>query len=1144
MPDFVHLHVHTEYSLLDGACRIGQLIKTVKEMGQTAVAMTDHGVMYGTIDFYKEAKKEGIKPIIGCEVYVASRTRFDKEHQYDSENYHLVLLCENNIGYRNLIKMVSLGWTQGFYNKPRVDIDLLRQHSEGLIALSACLAGELPRLITAGKYDEAKARALEYRDIFGEGNYYIELQDHGIPEQLAVNDALIRISRETGIGLVVTNDCHYISRDDAKMHEILLCIQTKDVVTNENAFRFPTEEFYVKTADEMAALVPNNPEALENTVAIAQRCNVEIEFGNIKLPNFDVPDGMDHYEFFRQQCFEGLYRRYGENPPGEYVDRLEYEMSVIKMMGYVDYFLIVYDFIKYARDNDIPVGPGRGSGAGSIAAYAIGITNIDPMRYNLLFERFLNPERVSMPDFDVDFCKERRQEVIEYVKRKYGSDHVSQIVAIGTMQAKNAVRDTARAMGLPYSVGDRIARLIPTELGITLPESLVKSSELKAAYQNEPQVREIVDMAIKIEGMPRNTTKHAAGVVITVDTVDEYVPLALSEGAAVTQYTMKPLESLGLLKMDFLGIRNLTVIRDAQENIRRKLPDFSIETIPYNDPEVFEMLTKGNTAGVFQFESAGMRRLLAQIVPTDIEDLIAAISLYRPGPMDSIPRYVANRQDPSRVKYDHPILEPILKVTNGCVIYQEQVMEIFRAMAGYSFGRADIVRRAIAKKRPEDLEREMGPFIEGALEHGVKKKTAVKIFNDIQAFAGYAFNKSHAACYAVVAYQTAYLKCRHPLEYFAALLSSIDDRKKLAEYIYECRRLRIDILPPDVNYSEYKFSVSHGGIRFGFNAIKNLGAGVIEQIIACRKEGEFTSLFDFCDRLYGRDVNKRAVESLIKSGALDSIGENRRQMMTSLDVIFSELDNRNKRNIEGQLALFDVSESISREIELPHVSEYSITDKLAFEKEVIEVYLSGHPLAEYEQLAQSVGASTIASFAAEDDNDMRQMLDGTNVTLVCLISSVKFKVTKSNETMAFLTVEDMTSSAEMIVFASVLSANSDHVRQGNIVVVTGRVSCREDEEAKIVCETISPADGYNAPRPKKKTSKPGLYLRCESLECEEFARAQKVLRIFDGVTPVYVYTRADGKLCAAPRKLWISPNQVMETELKRILGDENVIIIP
>ncbi|MBP3413573.1 MAG: DNA polymerase III subunit alpha [Clostridia bacterium] len=1160
MGGFVHLHNHTEYSLLDGACRVEQMILAAKEMGQDAIAITDHGVMYGVIEFYKQAKKHGIKPILGCEVYVAQRTRFDKEHAFDSSSYHLVLLCENEKGYQNLIKLVSAGWTEGFYNKPRIDHDILRDHTEGLIALSACLAGELPRMIEQDDYEGAKKRALEYRDMFGEDNYFIEIQDHGMPEQLRVNDALIRISEETGIGLVATNDCHYIKKEDAKMHAVLLCVQTKDVITNPNAFKFPTDEFYLKSEDEMRSLFPSHPQAFDNTVSIAQRCNVEIEFGNTKLPNFDVPNGQSHYDYFRDRCYDGMKKRYGENPPQEYIDRLEYELNTINRMGYVDYYLIVHDFIKYAKDTGIPVGPGRGSGAGSIAAYCIGITDIDPMRYNLLFERFLNPERVSMPDFDVDFCKLRRQEVIEYVKRKYGTDHVAQIVAIGTMLARNAIRDTARAMGIPYATADRVAKLVPKVLNITLKEAMELSPEMRELYETDVQIHDLLDMAMKVEGMPRNTTKHAAGVVITDAPVNDYVPLALSEGAPVTQFTMTELESLGLLKMDFLGIRNLTVIREAEDLIKKTVPDFSMDKISYEDADVYSMMAKGYTSGVFQFESGGMRKALIQVVPVCLEDMIAVISLYRPGPMASIPKYVRNRQHPEEIVYDHPLLKGILDVTNGCIIYQEQVMQIFRELAGYTFGRADVVRRAMSKKKHDVLEKEREVFInglvdddgnvivDGAVRRGVDARIAEKLFNEIFAFANYAFNKSHAACYAVVAYQTAYLKCKHPKEYLAALLTYPDRREQVNEYIAESLRLGIEVLPPHVNESIGNFTVEGNAIRFGLTAIKNLGAGVIESIISEREQsGSFKTFCDFCDRMYGRDINKRAIESLIKAGALDGLAENRRQMLSSLPLVMSALEEHHKKNIEGQLGLFEMmgDEPEGFSVDLPIVSEFAPSELLSMEKETTEVYLSSHPLAEYAQIAQKIGCAKISEITSSAEDEFGgEYKDNQQVKLLAFISAVKLKITKNNDTMAFVTLEDTSGSIEMIVFARTLSEYASLVKAENVIQVSGRISF-SDEEAKIVCEAIYPAsaDPNQQAEEKKKSSRPGLYLKCPSMSCDELEKAKKVLRIFGGPVKVYVYSQQDKQLSLAPQDLWISPNNVMLSELSRILGSENVKII-
>ena len=1182
MSGFVHLHVHSEYSLLDGACRLNRLVKAVKDMGQTAVALTDHGVMYGVVDFYKLAKKEGIKPIIGCEVYVARRTRFDKEHGKDSDSFHLVLLCENQTGYQNLIKMVSLAWTEGFYNKPRVDIDLLKKHSEGLIALSACLAGELPQLLMEDNFDEALARARQYREIFGKDNYFIELQDHGIPEQLKVNDALIRISEMTGIPLVVTNDSHYISKEDARMHEVLLCVQTKDVITNPKAFRFATDEFYLKSEQEMAALVPGHPDALENTVRIAERCNLEFEFGNYKLPVFEIPDGRSNKEYFRELCFQGLYRRYGNEPDQSIIDRLEFELETIGKMGFVDYFLIVQDYVNFAKRSGIPVGPGRGSGAGSVAAYSIGITDIDPIRYNLLFERFLNPERVSMPDFDVDFCTERRQEVIEYVRSKYGFDYVSMIVTFNTMAAKNSIRDVARAMGIPYGVADRIAKLIPTEPGITIAEAIKRSADLRALRDGDNQIAELLEMAMKVEGMPRNTSMHAAGVVITDRPISDYVPLAMAEGTAVAEFTMTTLEELGLLKFDFLGLRNLTVIEDCARMIREnKQPDFDIRKVPDDDAAVYEMFAKGQTGGVFQFESEGMKRTLTQVVPTSLEDIIAVISLYRPGPMDSIPKYVHNREHPERTTYDTPALENILGVTNGCIVYQEQVMQIFRELAGYSFGRADVVRRAMSKKKHDVMERERDVFINGAVDdegniivdgavrRGVDANVADKIFSEMSSFASYAFNKSHAAAYALVSYQTAWLKYYYPNEYMAALLTSVlDKRDKLSEYIAECQSMNISVLPPHVNESQMKFTVAGDNIRFGMLAIKNLGSGMIERIIENRRlNGPFTSFYDFCSRMYGGDTNRRAIESLIKSGAMDGLADNRRQMLSGLEAIMNGLDANRRNNLEGQMGIFELMGEPETAIpQLPDVEEYPKSELLTMEKDVTEMYLSGHPLSEYADIAQAMNAARLASIVNSED----QSNDGMQVTLLCIIDSVKMRSTRSNDMMAYVQIEDMTASTEMLVFPRVLENCSKSIKAGNIIRVEGRVSIREDEAPKIICdmarelieneqpaeqrpniggrqerERVSASRAEPAVQPKpaeKKNTRPGLYLKCNSLDCKEFEQAKKVLRIFDGPTPVYVYCINGGLMCA-PRELWVEPNGVMQRELGRILGEDNIKLV-
>ena len=875
MSNFVHLHVHSEYSLLDGACRIKDMIKRAKKLNQSAIAITDHGSMYGVMEFYKTAKSEGVKPIIGCEVYVAKRSRFDKVREYDSEIYHLVLLCKNNIGYQNLIKMVSKSFIEGFYNKPRIDEDLLRQHSEGLMALSACLAGAIPRALNRNDYEAAKEIALNYQDIFGKNNFYIELQNHGIAEEIRILPMLSRLSKETGIPMVATNDCHYITQEDSRMHEVLLCIQTNHTIEDDDKMDFGTDQVYIKSEKEMRALFDNFEGAIENTAKIAEMCNVEFEFGKTKLPHFDVPNNQDHYEYFKEQCYNGLYKNYGKNPAKTLVDRLEYELSTIKKMGYVDYYLIVHDFVRYAKSVDIAVGPGRGSGAGSLAAYCIGITGIDPIKYNLLFERFLNPERVSMPDFDIDFCYVRRQEVIDYVIRKYGADHVAQIITFGTMAARGAIRDVGRALAIPYAEVDSVAKLIPMELGMTIEKAMSNSVDLKKKYEENPKLKELIDMAKKLEGMPRHASTHAAGVVITEKPVSEYVPLAKNDEAIVTQFTMTTLEELGLLKMDFLGLRTLTVIKDTEKMINKVEPDFKIENIDLYDNEVFTMMSKGLTQGVFQYESVGMKNVLMQLKPDSIEDLIAVISLYRPGPMSSIPQYIENRHHPEKIKYKHPLLSDILDVTYGCIVYQEQVMQIFRKLAGFSLGRADIVRRAMSKKKKDVMEREHQIFIhglvdasgkvevDGCIRRGISEEVASSIYSEMESFASYAFNKSHAAAYAVISYQTAYLKCKYPKEYMASLITSVlDNINKVVEYIEECKNLKIEVLPPSINESEDIFTVSGNDIRFGLLAIKSLGRAPLEKILKERENGKFKSLYDFCKRMYSKDIKKIAVDNI------------------------------------------------------------------------------------------------------------------------------------------------------------------------------------------------------------------------------------------------------------------------------------------
>lgn len=1072
---FVHLHLHTEYSLLDGACRIKKLMPRIKELGQNAVAITDHGVMYGVIDFYREAQKYGIKPVIGCEVYVANRSRFSKEHQLDW-SYHLVLLCENNTGYKNLIKLVSAGFIDGFYKKPRIDKELLKKHHEGIIALSACLAGEIPRELSQNDYEAAKKTALEYRDIFGEGNYFIEIQDHGYADQKRILPGLIRISKETGIPLVATNDCHYINKDDAKMQNVLVCIGTNHVVGEENDMAFETDEFYVKSEDEMRSIFSAFPEAIENTQKIADRCNMTFEFGNTKLPAFNAPDGRDNVEYFESMCKEGLYRRYGENPSAEHWERLNYELGIIECMGYVNYYLIVHDFIDYAKRTGIPVGPGRGSGAGSICAYCIGITDIDPIKYHLLFERFLNPERVSMPDFDVDFCYERRQEVIDYVNRKYGSDHVAQIITFGTLAARASIRDVGRALGMPYQDVDRVAKLVPTDLHMTIEKALTVSPDLKAAFESDPKIHELIETAQKVEGMPRHSSVHAAGVVIAPEPVTEFVPVAKPDESVVTQFTMTTLEELGLLKMDFLGLRNLTAISDCEKSVRKKIPDFDISKVPDDDPEVYEMLTKGLAQGVFQFESAGMRSVLVGLGPKSIEDLTAVISLYRPGPMDSIPKYLENSRHPEKITYKTPLLKPILDVTYGCIVYQEQVMEIVRKLAGYSYGRADLVRRAMSKKKIDVMAKEREYFVHGkfdengnlelpgAVRNGVPEKVANEIFDDMSSFASYAFNKSHAAAYAVVAYRTAYLKCHFPGEYMAAQLTSVlDNTDKVIEYIGECQKMGLTIKGPDVNRSESGFTWQDGNIRFGLLAVKNLGRGIIKDIVTDREiNGKYVSFTDFCKRTYGRELNKRTLESLIKSGALDCFSSNRHQMLSGYENLLANIDSEKKRNLSGQMSLFGgFEEEAASEDNLPNVPDFTLREKLNMEKETTGLYLSGHPMNEYSETAEKIGAKTILEVKQLASDEKAGEL---RVRLCGIVLSKKMKTTKSNDVMAFVMIEDTTGSAEALVFPKILSEYGGAINVNEAVVLDARVSVREDEDIKLIAERfLTPEEAKENP---------------------------------------------------------------------------------
>ena len=1068
---FAHLHVHTEYSLLDGSNKIKEYVARVKELGMNSAAITDHGVMYGVIDFYREARKQGINPILGCEVYVAPNSRFDREVTGgDDRYYHLVLLAENNEGYENLTKIVSKGFVEGYYYKPRVDKELLRTYHKGIIALSACLAGEVPRYLTKGMYEEAKDRALEYQEIFGKGNYFLELQDHGIPDQQLVNQQLMKLSQETGIELVATNDVHYTYADDEKAHDILLCIQTGKKLSDENRMRYEGGQYYVKSEEEMAALFPYARQALENTQKIADRCSVEIEFGVTKLPKYDVPEGYTSWEYLQKLCYEGLDQRY-RTPSQELKDRLAYELDTIRHMGYVDYFLIVWDFIKYAKDHGIAVGPGRGSAAGSIVSYCLGITTIDPIHYQLLFERFLNPERVSMPDIDVDFCYERRQEVIDYVMRKYGKDCVAQIVTFGTLAARGVIRDVGRVMDLPYAYVDSIAKMIPQELGITIDKALQMNPELRKLYESDETVTHLIDMAKRLEGLPRHCSMHAAGVVICQKPVEEYVPLSrAADGTITTQFIMTTLEELGLLKMDFLGLRTLTVIQNAVQLARKKQPDLQIDKIDYNDKAVLDYIGTGKTEGIFQLESGGMKNFMKELQPHSLEDVIAGISLYRPGPMDFIPQYIRGKNDRSSITYDCPQLEPILAPTYGCIVYQEQVMQIVRDLAGYTLGRSDLLRRAMSKKKAAVMEKERNTFVygdeetgvPGCIKNGIDEQTANKIYDEMIDFAKYAFNKSHAAAYAVVSYQTAWLKYYYPVEYMAALMTSvIDNPTKVAEYIYVCRQMGIRILPPDINKGEADFSVDGGDIRYGLAAIKSIGRPVIRAIVNDRKElGEFRNLEDFITRISSRELmNKRLVENLIKAGALDVLGGTRKQFMSIYIQIVDHMQQEKKNSMVGQMSLFDmVSEEQKEEfqIRMPDVGEYTKENLLGFEKEVLGVYVSGHPLEPYEEEWRKVISATTADFQVDPEVGYTKVRDGAREIIGGIIAEKTVKHTKTNQMMAFLTVEDLFGTVEVVVFPRDYEKYRQYLEEDNKIFVKGRVSEEDDKASKLICEKILP----------------------------------------------------------------------------------------
>ncbi len=1146
---FAHLHLHTEFSLLDGACRIRELPERVRELGQEAVAITDHGVMFGVIDFYRACKAAGVKPIIGCEVYVAPRTRFDRVHELDSDARHLVLLCRNEVGYRNLSYMVSKAFVEGFYIKPRIDMDLLREHCEGLIALSACLGGEIPKRLQNGDYEGAKRHALEMRRLFGEDGYYLELQDHRIPEQQSVNAGILRLHEETGIPLVVTNDAHYLTREDSAMQDALICIQTGKLLEDEQRMRFETDEFYLKSEAEMAALFPNYPEAVENTAKIAELCNVEFEFGKYHLPEFKLPKGKtDATAYFEELCWQGFDWRH-PNGTEENRTQLRYEMGVIEQMGFVDYFLIVSDFIGYAKRQGIPVGPGRGSAAGSMVSYCLNITDIDPLKYSLYFERFLNPERVTMPDIDIDFCIRRRQEVIDYVSRKYGEDHVAQIVTFGTMKAKAAIRDVGRVMNLPYADVDNIAKQVPFALDMTLDKALEVSKGFSDLYESDDKVRSLVDMARKLEGMPRNSSTHAAGVVITRRPVYEYVPLATNDGLAVTQYTMVTLEELGLLKMDFLGLRNLTILDDAIQMVRRHTPDFDLSTIPDDDPETFQMLCEGRTSGVFQMESAGMTGVCVGLKPKSVEDITAIIALYRPGPMDSIPRFLACAQNPKLIVYKHPLLEPILAVTYGCIVYQEQVIEIFRRLAGYSLGQADMVRRAMSKKKVKDIERERGAFIhgdpsrniKGCAANGISESVAQSIYDEIYDFASYAFNKAHAVSYAVVAYQTAWFKCHYPREYMAALLTSVlDSQDKVAEYIAECKDNGIALLPPDINESGPTFTVSGENIRFGLAALKGVGRGVVNAILEEReKGGAFTSFPEFCSRMYDHDVNKRVLDSLIRSGSFDSMGYKRSQLMQVFEQVMDSITRDRRRNLDGQFDLFGGGgDTVSvPEVVLPDIPEYSPGQLMSMEKEITGLYLSGHPMDEYREQVRQKKAIPIGTLMADGQEGERRFADGQRVTVAGVVDSVKTKTTKNNSLMAYVTLEDASGTMELLAFSRTLSESGAYLKAGQPVAVSGKVSIRDEKETQLMVDRVEPLDLEAERQAQPAKTEKTLWIKLENSGAS-FQWLKKLLDMFPGKETAIVYL-ADSK-----KKLQTGCviHEALLAELNEVLGPANVVL--
>lgn len=1152
---FCHLHTHTEYSLLDGEASIKKLVARVKELGMDSCAITDHGSMYGVVDFYREAKSQGIHPVIGCEVYMAPRSRFDKVHDIDNKTSHLILLAENQRGYKNLIKLVSAGYIDGFYYKPRIDFEMLKEHSEGIIALSACIAGEVPKALLRGDYDEAKKIALKYAEVLGKDNYFLEIQDHGLSEQKRIIPDMLRLSEETGIGLVATNDIHYLKKEDAKYQDVLMCIQMEKKVDDPDRMKFETEEFYIKSPEEMTSLFEYVPQAIENTEKIAKRCNVDFDFGTRHLPAYAVPDGKDAFEYLRELCQSGLEKRYSP-VSDELQKRLDYELGVIKSMGFVDYFLIVWDFIHFAKNNGVMVGPGRGSAAGSIVAYSLGITTVDPIKYGLIFERFLNPERVSMPDIDIDFAPNGRQKIIDYVVEKYGEGQVAQIITFGTMKAKLAIRDVGRALDIPYAEVDKVAKLVPFDLKMTISKALDISTELHALYENDSQIKELLDTSMALEGLPRHASTHAAGVVITSEPIVNYVPLQLnSENFITTQFTKDTVENLGLLKMDFLGLRNLTVIENAVKIIKRTRGiDLNMDEIDYDCKEVYELISSGNTDGVFQLESAGMQSFMQELKPDTLEDVIAGIALYRPGPMEQIPRYIKSKKNPQTIQYKHPLLKNILDVTYGCMVYQEQVLEIVRTLAGYSLGKADSMRRVISKKKADQMVIERKNFIYGSddgdipgcIKNGIDEQTAISIFDEINDFANYAFNKSHAAAYAFVTYQTAYLKTFYPVEYMASLISSIDDLDKINHYIANCKEMGIDRLPPDVNKSEDTFTVENNSIRFGLSAVKNVGRAMILNLVNERKNnGEFKTFSDFIDRMAGQDMNKRALEGLISCGAFDSMGVKRSQLLAVYEKALDGTARAARDNVAGQMSLFDTIEEQS-EMQFPNIDELDKKTMLKMEKQSTGLYFSGHPMEEYtdkiKKLTKYNISDVLTSVHKDEDGNYHAveggLQDGDMMIICAAIASRKNKTTRSNAQMAFLNVEDVYGSVECIVFPKVLNEFSPLLQEDNLVAIACRLSIREDEAPKILMQSVQLLD--EALMAKKEPKR--LYIQLETRNDENLKNVEKYLSPYQGDMEVRLFFKDTRKMSSVPRRLWFNGTENAIYDLKNIFGEDNVKI--